>query len=159
MTVVAGHDPVLADVADRIHEAVGWRLFTVLRWDPERRALRRIATSHPDLYPLDAEKSLEVSGSWLDVVIEEKRAFLGATDAEVAAVFADMDLIRSLGCGAVINTPVIEGGRVVGTLAVLDAEGRYDSSSVATVEAVVADCGSALTAAFTRPEASTEGSL
>lgn len=139
---------VFAAVEERIAADPGVRLFTVLQWLPETRTLRRVATNRPVEYPVGAEKSLEVSGGWLDAVIRDRRTFFGATDAEVAAVFADVDLIRSLGCGAVINAPIVEDGAVLGTLAILDAEGAYDERSVATVESVVAEHATALAAAF-----------
>lgn len=139
---------VFADVEARIAADPGVKLFTVLQWLPEVRTLRRVASSHPDEYPLGAEKSLEVSEAWLDTVIRDRRTFLGAHEVNVATVFADIDLIRSLGCGAVINTPIVHAGEVVGVLAILDADGAYDETSVATVEAVVTEFADALTAAF-----------
>ena len=139
---------VLAEVERRIARDPGVRLFTVLQWIPGIRTLRRVASNRPDAYPLGAEKSLEVSGGWLDAVIRDRRTFLGAHDADVAAVFADIDLIRSLGCGAVINAPILSDGDVVGVLAILDADGAYDAASVATVERHVADLSAELGAAL-----------
>lgn len=146
---------VFADVEARIAADPGVKLFTVLQWLPEVRTLRRVASNHPDEYPLGAEKSLEVSGLWLHTVIRDRRTFIGAHEADVASVFADIDLIRSLGCGAVINTPIVQADEVVGVLAILDADGAYDQASVTTVESVVTEFADALAAAFQPSERTT----
>ena len=142
-----------AELERRINRDVGSRLFTVLQWLPNAHTLRRVASNHPHEYPIGAEKSLEVSGGWLDAVIGERRTFLGAHDADVAAVFADIELIRSLGCGSVINAPIMSNDSVVGVLAILDADGAYDTTSVATVEQHVAALSTELAAAFDRLDA------
>ncbi|WP_435080588.1 GAF domain-containing protein [Clavibacter michiganensis] len=141
-------EDVFAEVERRIARDPGVRLFTVLQWIPAIRTLRRVASNRPAEYPLGAEKSLEVSGGWLDAVIRDRRTFLGAHDADVAAVFADVELIRSLGCGSVINAPIVSDDRVVGVLAILDADGAYDAAAVATVERHAADLSAELGAAL-----------
>ncbi|MEK8144677.1 GAF domain-containing protein [Streptomyces sp. M10(2022)] len=61
---------------------------------------------------------------------------MGADRAAVSHVFADHATIDSLGCGAVINVPVVEGGHTLGILNILDAEGRYDEESVRLASAL-----------------------
>ena len=53
-----------------------------------------------------------------------EQPYLGPDPAAVAAVFEDHDLIASLGCGAVVNVPVIDNGDTLGVLNLLDAAGR-----------------------------------
>jgi GAF domain-containing protein len=48
----------------------------------------------------------------------------------------------------VINVPIVDGVRVVGVLAILDAAGRYDEESVHAAEAVIAQHNAALVAAI-----------
>ena len=139
---------VFDETRRRIEADPGVRLFTVLQWLPERRTLRRVASTHPTEYPVGAEKSLEVSGGWLDAVIDNRRSFLGTHESDVAAVFADIDLIRSLGCGSVINTPILSRGVSVGVLAILDRDGAYDDQSVTTVERHVNAMSEDLASAF-----------
>jgi hypothetical protein len=123
-------------------------LFTALQWIPERSALRRVFTSHPDDYPLGAEKTVEISPGWLGTVIADKKAFLAADLKGLREVFTDVELIQSLGCGAVINIPVLRDGDVVGVLALLDAEGRYTPQSVETATTTVAAGAAELATAF-----------
>jgi len=71
-------------------------------------------------------------------VVVDQRPYLGRDANAVAEVFDDYDLIASLGCGAVINIPVVDGDRTLGVVNLLDAEGAYDESSVAASERLAA---------------------
>ncbi|TDD48359.1 GAF domain-containing protein [Nonomuraea terrae] len=134
----------LTELEEKVRREVGVRLFTVLAWVPERRALRRVHSSHPEQYPVGGEKTVEVAQGWLATCIEGRRPYLGKDRAAVREIFADHELIESLGCGAVVNVPVVDGDEVVGVLNLLDAEGRYDESSVAAAQALAGDAAAAL---------------
>lgn len=121
----------LSTVEDRVRQEVGVRLFTVLAWLPGRRVLHRAHTSHPDRYPVGGEKSAEVAADWLAQCIVRQQPFFGPDAESVRQVFADHALIAELGCGSVINVPVIgAGGTTLGTLALLDAEHAYGPAQV-----------------------------
>ncbi|GAA4987008.1 hypothetical protein HD597_007419 [Nonomuraea thailandensis] len=127
------------ELEERVRREVGVRLFTVLAWVPERRALRRVHSSHPEQYPVGGEKTVEVAQDWLAVCIEERRPFFGDR-AAVRRIFADHELIESLGCSSIINVPVIgDDGEVLGVLNILDAEGAYDDASVAAAQDIAKD--------------------
>lgn len=134
-----------------IRSAVGVRLFTVLAWLPERRVLRRVHSSDPGQYPVGGEKTVEVDAGWLEQCIERQLPYLGANRDEVREVFADHRTIDALGCGAVVNAPVVDDGRTLGILNVLDAEGRYDHTSVQRVCALAGRAVPALRACTDRP--------
>ncbi|MFI7118806.1 GAF domain-containing protein [Amycolatopsis sp. NPDC049868] len=121
----------LSTVEDKTRATIGVRLFTVLAWVPERRALRRVHSSHPVEYPVGGEKTVEVAAGWLERCITGQEPYFGPDSAAVREIFADHELIDSLGCGAVINVPVVDDGRTLGVLNLLDAEGHYDDESVA----------------------------
>lgn len=122
----------LSTVEERVRAAVGVKLFTVLAWVPERQALRRVHSSHPGQYPVGGEKTVEVARGWLDECITGQRPYFGPDTAAVREIFADHELIAELGCGAVINVPVVDNeGTTLGVLNLLDAEGSYDRYSVA----------------------------
>ncbi|MGW0787090.1 GAF domain-containing protein [Streptomyces sp. NPDC002911] len=127
---------LLPALEEEIRTTVGVRLFTVLAWIPERRVLHRVHSSHPGPYPVGGEKSVEVSGGWLEQCIARQLPYLGADRAAVREVFADHRTIDELGCGAVVNVPVVDDGRTLGMLNVLDAEGRYDEESVRALSAL-----------------------
>ena len=112
-------------------ERVGVRLFTVLAWDEDRCALHRVHSSHPVEYPVGGEKVFSREAPWIRCVVVEQQPYVGRDRDAVAAVFPDHELIASLGCGAVVNVPVVDGGRILGVLNLLDAAGAYDEGSVA----------------------------
>ncbi|CAN7239095.1 GAF domain-containing protein [Arthrobacter sp. LjRoot78] len=142
-------DTVFQKTLDAMREDPGVILFTALQWIPERSSLRRLFTSHPADYPAGGEKTVEISPGWLGTVIENKQPFLAGHLDALREVFADSELIEQLGCGAVINVPVLDGGsNVVGVLAMLDAEGTYTQHSVEAAVDVVNRNGSDLTKAF-----------
>jgi len=67
----------------------------------------------------------------LDARVADQQPFLGADLAAVRTAFHDHTLIESLGCGAVLNTTVVDDdGRSLAVLSVLDAEGAYDQGSL-----------------------------
>ncbi|MFJ4102854.1 GAF domain-containing protein [Amycolatopsis japonica] len=126
----------LSTVEDKTRATIGVRLFTVLAWVPERRALRRVHSSHPVEYPVGGEKTVEVAAGWLERCITGQEPYFGPASAAVREIFADHELIDSLGCGAVINVPVVDDGRTLGVLNLLDAEGHYDDDSVAVARSL-----------------------
>ena len=142
-------DAIFQQVFDAMRQDPGVILFTVLQWIPKRSSLRRLFTSHPAEYPVGGEKTVEISPGWLGTVIEDKKPFLAADLDALREVFADSELIQRLGCGAVINVPVLDaGGNVAGVLALLDAEGSYTQQSVEAAVAVVKTNLTDLTDAF-----------
>ncbi|MBN6051621.1 GAF domain-containing protein [Nonomuraea sp. RK-328] len=134
---------------EEVRRTVGVRLFTVLAWIPERNALRRVHSSHPVAYPVGGEKTVEVARGWLARCVEAGQPYLGPDRAAVREIFADHELIEGLGCGSVVNVPVMDGGRVLGVLNILDAEGRYDEESVAAAVSLAPLAVPALRAAVT----------
>jgi hypothetical protein len=59
-------------------------------------------------------------------VLTRQQPYLGRTPADVQSVFFDHALIASLGCGSVLNVPVVWDGRTLGTINLLHEEGWYD---------------------------------
>ena len=72
---------------------------------------------------------------WFDIVHGEKRCFVANTIEDIASVFPDYELIASLGCGSVINLPVVIAGELVATINMLHAEQHYTPARVAAAEA------------------------
>jgi GAF domain-containing protein len=123
-------DDGFASVEAAARERVGVRLFTVLAWDEGTNALHRVYSSHPVEYPTGGQKVFSRDAPWIRQVVIEQQPYLGRDPAAVAAVFEDHDLITSLGCGAVVNVPVVDQGKTLGVLNLLDAEGRYSQDSI-----------------------------
>ena len=119
-----------AELAEQVRAQIGFRLFTVLGWVPDRRALSRLWSSEGSAYEVGGEKTTEVDPGWLSDRVDQQRPFLGADRAAVRTAFHDYALIESLGCGAVLNTTVVDEGRTLAVLSVLDAEGAYGAADL-----------------------------
>ena len=142
-------DIIFQQAFDALKQDPGVVLFTALQWNPQRSSLKRLFTSHPAEYPTGAEKTVEISPGWLGTVIEDKKPFLAPDLVALREVFSDSELIRQLGCGAVINVPILEpDGNVVGVLALLDAEGNYTQKSVDTAVGIIQQNLAGLVGAF-----------
>jgi hypothetical protein len=109
--------------------AVGVRLFTVMTVDMAAGLPRRAYSSDLDSYPTTGTKPIEMN-AWFEVVHDRQEMFVANTLAEIAKVFPDHELIGSLGCGSVVNLPVLRAGQLVATVNLLDAEGYYSSDRV-----------------------------
>lgn len=121
---------------DAVYEAVrnqlGVILFTVLAFTDEGQTMHRIYSSHPLEYPVGGKKNIkrEVAADWVAVCLEEQAPYFGRTRQDVERIFRDSELIESLGCSSIINTPIIRNGVSIGALNILNAEGAYTDSDV-----------------------------
>ncbi len=117
--------------------AIGSRLFTVMTVDMNAGLARRAHSSHPTEYPVSGTKPIH-RDSWFDIVHGQKRSFVANTIEDIAAVFPDHELIASLGCGSVLNLPVIMNSDLVATVNMLDAAHHFTPQRVATAESLLA---------------------
>lgn len=100
---------------------VGAKLFTVMTLDLDAGLARRRYTNMPDAYPASGTKPVSPT-PWYEKVVTGRQMFVMNTNEEIAGEFADHELIASLGCGSCVNLPVAVGGRVLGTVNMLNAE-------------------------------------
>lgn len=118
----------------RMAEAtVPCHLFTVMTVDNAQGLARRAYTSDAKNYPVSGTKPIH-RDRWFSIVHDEKRTFVANTIVDIAAVFPDFELIKLLGCGAVINLPVVLQGELKATINLLDAELAYPPDRVALAE-------------------------
>jgi hypothetical protein len=118
----------------RLADAVaGARLFTVMTVDMTAGLARRAHTSDPVSYPATGTKPIE-RNAWFEVVHDRHETFVANTLADIAKTFPDHALIGSLGCGSVVNLPVLRAGDLVATVNLLDAERHYTPARVARIE-------------------------
>ena len=106
---------------------LGHRLFTLMRYHARTGESERIYTSHPREYPVGGKKALNPT-AWTEQVLRRQQPYLGRTPADVQTVFFDHALIASLGCGSVLNLPVVWDGRVLGTINLLHEAHWYDET-------------------------------
>ena len=125
-----GPPAVFAALDQALAATLGHKLFTALLFHADIGESERFYTNRPKAYPVGGRKPLNPT-FWTKQVIEGRRPYLGRTAADIKAVFFDHALIDSLGCRSVINLPVVEAGKILGTLNVLHEEQWYDETDLA----------------------------
>lgn len=109
---------------------VGCRLYTAMTSDPAAGFAARIYSNDPASYPVSGRKPI-VPNAWTRTVLDGKQPFVANSIEEIAAVFPDHELIRSLGCESCLNVPIIVVGEVRGTINILDRAGHFTAERVA----------------------------
>ncbi len=118
----------------RLTSAIGgFKLFTVMTVDLTNEVARRAYSSHPVHYPVSGTKPIQYN-SWFEIVHKQHKLFVANTIADIAKVFPDHEKIWSLGCGSVVNLPVIIEGQLVATINMLHEEHYYNSARVELIE-------------------------
>jgi hypothetical protein len=122
----------LKDVHDGVRAEMGVKLFTILAFTNGGQTLQRIYSSHPQQYPVGGLKDVvtDVAADWVTRCRDEQAPYFGATREDVRRIFTDSALIESLGCGSIINVPIVRHGVSIGALNILDAEGTYSGADV-----------------------------
>ncbi|MCR8724339.1 GAF domain-containing protein [Frigidibacter sp. ROC022] len=127
-TATLGEATGAAEVFGALHRLaaaeIGVRLFSVTLIDTAAGLARRVYTSDSAAYPLSGTKPLVENGFL--ATVRAGRMYHANSPREMRADFPDLAAIESLGCGAVINLPVMVAARLAATVNLLDAAGRYD---------------------------------
>jgi GAF domain-containing protein len=116
-------------------ELVGVKLFTIMTSNTTDKISERIYSNMPDAYPVSGTKPYNET-HWSEITLNQKRTFVANTIEEIAEVFGDHELIKSLGCESVINVPIIVNGAVIGTLNCLHEARYYTEERVKAAEAL-----------------------
>ena len=90
----------------------------------ESGEVERVHTSDPAAYPLAGRKPRRDT-PWSRQVLVRGEPYHANDAAGIRFAFEDAEKILGLGLGAVINVPVREGDRVLGTLNFLREAGAY----------------------------------
>src|SRR3954465_6804045 len=114
-------EPIWAALQALSQAAVGARLFTVMQVDFDRGVAARVHTSDPLSYAVSGTKPINRT-HWFDIVHIERRPFVANTIEGTAKGFPGPEAIRSLGCGSVVNLPVVIADELAGTVNLLHEE-------------------------------------
>lgn len=110
-------------------ETVGVKLFTVMTLDRQAMLARRAYTSEPERYPVSGTKPIEIN-DWFETVATRHEVFVANTLDDIAQVFPDHGTIGALGCGSVINLPVVLDGELAATINLLDVPHHFTPERV-----------------------------
>ncbi len=121
-------------IGDEAQRRFGWQLFTAMRFLPSGE-VERVYTSNPDAYPLAGRKPRRDT-PWSRQVLVRGEPYYANDAAGIRFAFEDAEKILGLGLGAVMNVPVKDGERVLGTLNFLREAGGYRPEQVSAAMAL-----------------------
>ncbi|MFK4296048.1 hypothetical protein ABH924_001185 [Arthrobacter sp. GAS37] len=128
----------LAGIAASVTADVGALLTTISLWRPGTGDLVRVYSTMPELYRVGGISS-ELGEDWLEHCVVHQESFLasdqGAIDSDA---FEHQDVLGALNLGAAINAVIVDNGRFLGCLNLLDVAGAYSEPSVRRAEAYAA---------------------
>jgi GAF domain-containing protein len=129
-------------IGDEAQRRFGWKLFTAMRYLPSGE-VERVHTSNPGAYPLAGRKPRRDT-PWSRQVLVRGEPYYANDAAGIRFAFEDAEKILGLGLGAVMNVPVKEGGRVLGTLNFLRETGGYRPEDLEVAMKLAADAQAVL---------------
>jgi GAF domain-containing protein len=129
-------------IGDEAQRRFGWKLFTAMRYLPSGE-VERVHTSNPGAYPLAGRKPRRDT-PWSRQVLVRGEPYYANDAAGIRFAFEDAEKILGLGLGAVMNVPVKEGGRVLGTLNFLREAGGYRPEDLEVAMKLAADAKAVL---------------
>ena len=112
-----------AGIGEEAQRRFGWKLFTAMRYLPSGE-VERVHTSNAEAYPPGGRKARRDT-PWSRQVLVRGEPYYANDPAGIRFAFEDAEKILGLGLGAVMNVPVKEGDRVLGTLNFLREAGGY----------------------------------
>ena len=115
-----------------IFRLIGHKLFTLMVIDQSGKYVERVYSNNKKIYPLLGTKPIPTN-EWTKRVLIEKKEFLGINYKQIKKFFFDHETIKSLGCGSIINLPVINNKKVLGTLNILHKENYYNKTNLKEV--------------------------
>src|SRR5919201_64695 len=115
-------------------ERFGWQLYSAMRYLASGE-VERVHTSDPLAYPLGGRKPRRDT-PWSRTVLVRGEPYFANDETGIRAAFEDAEKIIGLGLGAVINVPVKQGNRVLGTLNFLREAGGYRRAHIAEALAI-----------------------
>ena len=104
--------------------APGFKLLTIMELDQPAQLARRSYSSNPTTYPTSGTKPI-LKTQWFKDVVESQKPFLANSPDQMGDQFPDLDIIESLGCGSIVNVPVVKSGKTVAVINILHETGYF----------------------------------
>lgn len=125
----ASAEAIFQHLEDAAQEHIGVKLFTVMDYVESRNMGRRCYTNSPESYPASGWIALR-DNNWFDCVIRNQKTYVANDIDHIIQDFADADLIASLGCGAIVNLPLVQEGHVIATVNLLNSAGYFNNQKL-----------------------------
>jgi len=127
---------MISSIAAAYHTEIGYRVLTVLVVsNEENRTLRRIWSSAPESYPLDAELAATDS-AWHASIFGQHHYFHCPDKPALKKNISDHEVIFALGCGAALSIPVSLAGTLLGTINLLHEQHWFAQARIVGAQAL-----------------------
>lgn len=121
----------LATLESAIGDAIGHRLFTVMRHDAAGGRNRRVHSSDPASYPVSGFKPVMWEHPWTQRVLVAGEPWIGRDEADIAWAYPDHEKIAAMGLRSAMNLPVRWNGATLGTVNLLHDAGHFTEADTA----------------------------
>lgn len=125
---------------DFTRQHIDAKLFTIMTVDMQAGLARRAYTNMPKAYPTSGTKPI-TRDAWFEIVHDRQETFVANTLADIAKVFPDYDVIGGLGCGSVINLPIVQNSTLAATINILNEEHYFTPERVEAAERMIIAAG------------------
>lgn len=127
----------LSAISDKLQQTLGHTLLTASYTLPEGKEVDRIYSSLPESYPVGGRKPID--GSEWQQMMNRGECFIANCPEEFGDHFTDLDEIVALGFLSVVNIPVMQAGKLIGSINLLNEKDAYqDIEKVLTVCSAIA---------------------
>jgi len=112
-----------------LNELVGHKLFAVYYIAPDPREIVTMYSSRAGVLPT-GKPHPATTLSWNDLVISRGQPFIGCDTDDLRWAYDDAGQFTELGCGSVLNVPVVVKGETVGLVSLMHEAGWYRDEHV-----------------------------
>ncbi|MGJ8530293.1 hypothetical protein [Maritalea sp.] len=123
------HAQTLQNWMDAAKLNPGFKLLTIMELDFDAGLARRSFSSNQTVYPsggkMPGEYKPMIQNQWYQDVVVDQRPYLANRTSEMGDQFPDLSVIESLGCGSIVNVPVVKDGKTVSVINILHEEGYF----------------------------------
>ncbi len=123
---------VFAVLQAATQDAIGHRLFTIMRHVAAAGRNRRVHSSDPAAYPVSGYKPVNWEHPWTQRVLVGGTPWIGAGPADIAWAYPDHEKIAAMGLTTAMNLPVRWNGRMLGTVNLLRDGAPFTEADAAT---------------------------
>ena len=109
------------------------QLLTINIFYPQDMELERLYSSNPEAYPPGGRKQKRGT-AWGQHVLIEQKIFVGEGSQAIEQSFDDHETIKRLGLQSIINIPISNHGRCLGTLNILMTLTRVEPEHIETAQ-------------------------
>lgn len=104
-------------------ELVGHKVFAIYYVSSEPHEIVAMYSSRPAVHPIGTP-------AWNDLVITRGQPYIGCDTDDLRWAYDDAEYINGLGCGSVLNVPVVVSGETVGMVSLMHEAGWYRDEHV-----------------------------